>query len=212
MYVIASHDKGALWKFPAMVDGGLFGGPASVGRITDYRLINRYSLSRADEAYVRRIKKSWVIVTAEAGGAAAPSHLFMAGEGFLGPGTARVTLRHFGFGSAGYKRDASLAEAGVDFQPYVASANGDLVGVVETVEPFSFDPSNFSGYAKAPIVGTFSVRYDGSLTRLLAGTPDWGEIDRRVYTRLKFSSVIEEEENPGYQVWKAYEAVESYGE
>ena len=57
---------------------------------------------------------------------------------------------------------------------------------------------------KAPVVGASSVRYDGALTRLLAGTPDWGEIDRRVYTRLKFSSVTEEEENPGYQVRKAY--------
>jgi hypothetical protein len=105
-----------------------------------------------------------------------------------------------------------MAQYGLDFQPYINTASGDLVGTVETTSQFSYDPSNFSEYMKAPIVGTFNIRFNSSITTLIKGTDDWNVIDRRMFTKFKYDTLNDEDKIDEYQWWKCYESKDVYEE
>jgi hypothetical protein len=65
LYVYKASDKKTLWKIPVIVDGGLFGGNAVIEQITDYDCISRFDLTKSDENYVKKIKKSWFMMNTE---------------------------------------------------------------------------------------------------------------------------------------------------
>ncbi len=204
LYLYRSGDRTTLWKVPVIVDGGIFGGNADVEKITNYSIIQRDDLSEQDKVYVKRLKKSWFMMNAnfekfEELTLDNDRVITRISRGFLGDDVKTVKLMHFGFGNAGYKIVKELKDQGIDFQPYVSSASGNLNGVLETNIPFSYDPSNFSGYEHSPIVGTFSVKFNSRLTKLVAGTADWRVIDSRIFTKFKYDELIEEDEVEEYQ-------------
>lgn len=182
LYAYSNNDKNTLWKIPVMADGGLFSGNASIDDITDIHKISRFDISEQNQRYVKRISKSWFMMNAEV----KDDHKI------FGIDALDLSLKHSGFGKAGYKIDPKHGED-IKFQPYIASINGNLNGVATLRSKFSYDPSNFSGYVKSPIVGSFSIKFSPSLTKLVAGTADWSEIDRRIFLQFKYDFLVEEE-------------------
>jgi len=198
LYVQRSGDKKTLWKIPMVVDGGVFGGNGDVTRITDESKMDRFDLSKADENYVKRFKKAWLMMNAKTVECYEVNlSTKICGvktvRGFLGDETLGTFIRHFGFGTTSFKREPKLAKDGLDFQPYISSVSGSVGGEVKTAIQYSFDPSNFTGYENAPVAGTFSIKFNASLTKLVAGTADWNVIDYRIFSKFKYDMLVEEE-------------------
>lgn len=98
-----------------------------------------------------------------------------------------------GVGTSGYKTDKSMDVNGQGWQPYISFVSGAMNGMLRTARPSSYDPSNFWNYDYGPMTGSFTVRFNGTNTKLIKGTADWNVIDERIYKKLFFTDIVSEE-------------------
>lgn len=61
-----------------------------------------------------------------------------------------------------------------------------------TDRPSSFDPSNFWAYEYGPVLGSFTTRFNSTMTELIRGTDDLDVISERVLKKIKHKDVVEE--------------------
>ena len=196
LYVIRRNDpEKILWKIPVKVDGGLFGHYLNPLTLED--IWYDYHYSNELKKYTKKGNKSWVQLEYTSTNAV---EITLTSKkitktprtvqyGPLGNGCGTLIVQCSGFGSGNVKTNTRIYEW---VNPYLASVSGSVTGTSVYPE-FSFDPSNLRAYDIAPITGSFTIRFNNSMTEEIRGTADWSVIDRRIYRHLKYKSIVEQE-------------------
>lgn len=88
------------------------------------------------------------------------------GQTILGSGTKDVILWHSAYGTGGIKTNSKTDDPAAVFNPYCKTATGQVTGQYQVTSevPFAWDPVNKGEKTTMPVIGTFKITYNPTMT------------------------------------------------
>ena len=207
LYIVRGKDKTkTLWKIPVQVDGGIFGKKLDAWHIydtwIDYFLDHECDYGSL-KPLVKPADRAWVKIYFKCDMVTKIIYLNkkvcgVYDYGLLGYKSTFAELHHSGFGTAGIKYNYAIFQY---LNPYIKQASGTISGTA-TYPHFSLDPSNLTMYDNSPIYGSFTIRFNNSITEKLRGTAEWSELDSRVFKLIKYKELMEAPDiDENWELW-----------